>query len=94
MKLVRCIEERKDFPGQISIGTRYWMNENSVWKDSDGDEYATFYTFHLPEEKYKIGQFKTSHFEVEHSCTQCIYSSYSEDCKRICMVVAGKEKLT
>lgn len=62
MKLVRCIEERKDFPGQISIGTRYWMNENSVWKDSDGDEYAQVY---LDEDKqHWVGNMLTSHFEA------------------------------
>lgn len=93
MKLVKCIEERANFPGQISKGSRYWIDESSVWKDSDGDEYATLYTFHQANEKYKLGQFKTSHFEVEHSCTECIYSSYPKDCKRICMVVAGKEEL-
>ena len=32
---------------------------------SDGDEYAIFYTYHIPSEKYKLGQFKTSHFEIE-----------------------------
>lgn len=93
MKLVRCIEEKTKFPGQISMGTRYWMDEDSIWKDSDGDEYATVYIYHIPSEKYKLGQFKTSHFEIEHSCKQCIYSSYPENCKRICMMVAGKEKL-
>lgn len=94
MKLVKCIEERMNFPGQITKGSRYWMDERSIWKDSDNDEYATFYSFHLPDEKYKLGQFKTSHFEVEHNCTGCIYSSYPKDCKIICMVIAKKEKLT
>ena len=94
MKLVKCIEERANFPEQLTKDQRYWMDENSAWTDSDGDEYATFYTFHLPNEKYILGQFKTSHFEVEHGCTSCIYSTYPKDCKRICMVIAGKEELT
>lgn len=93
MKLVKCIEEREDFPGQINKGSRYWMDESSIWKDCDGDEYAIFYTFHLPNEKYRLGQFKTSHFEIEHDCRECIYSSYPKNCKRICMVVDGKENL-
>lgn len=92
MKLVKCIEERVGF-SKIKKGLKYWMNESSIWKDGDGDEYATFYSFHIPNETYKIGQFKTSHFELEHDCTECIYSSYPKDCKRICMVVAGKEEL-
>lgn len=45
MKLVKCINERTTYPGQLSIGARYWMDEDSVWKDEDGDEYAVFYTF-------------------------------------------------
>lgn len=88
MKLVKCIEERANFPGQISKGSRYWIDESSVWKDSDGDEYATFYDFHLLDEKYRLGQFKTSHFKIEHCCTTCIYSKYPKDCKQTCMVLA------
>ncbi len=92
MKLVKCINERTTYPGQLSIGARYWMDEDSVWKDEDGDEYAVFYTFHIPNAKYKLGQFKTSHFEIEHNCVQCIYSTYPKDCKKICIIVEGKEK--
>lgn len=69
------------------------MDEGSIWKDSDENEYAKFYTLHILDEKYKLGQFKTSHFEVEHDCTQCIYSTYPKECKKICMVLAGKEVL-
>ena len=65
MKLVKCVNERTTYPGRITVGSRYYMDENSIWKDSDGDEYATFYTYHIPSEKYKLGQFKTSHFERE-----------------------------
>ena len=65
MKLVKCVNERTTYPGQITVGSRYYMDEDSIWKDSDGDEYATFYTYHIPSEKYKLGQFKTSHFEIE-----------------------------
>ncbi len=95
MKLVKCINERTIYPGQLSVGTRYWMDEDSVWRDSDGDEYAIFYTFHIPDPKYKIGQFKTSHFEIENlkDCNQCVYSTCPKDCRKICMVVEEKEKL-
>lgn len=92
MKLVKCINERTKYFGQITVGSRYYTDEKSICKGSDGDEYATFYTFHIPSEKYKLGKFKTTHFEIEHSCTQCIYASCPKDCKRICMVVAGNEK--
>lgn len=64
MKLVKCVNERTTYPGQIKVDSRYYMDEDSIWKDSDGDEYATFYTYHIPSEKYKLGQFKTSHFEL------------------------------
>lgn len=65
MKQVKCINERTKFHGQITVGSRYWMDEDSVWKDYNGDEYAMFYTYHRPEEKYKLGQFKVSHFVIE-----------------------------
>lgn len=62
MKLVKCIEERANFPGQISKGSRYWIDESSVWKDSDGDEYAQVY---LDEDKqHWVGNMLTSHFEA------------------------------
>lgn len=64
MKQVKCINERTTFPGQLKIGATYWIDEDSVWKDVDGDEYATYYTYHRPEWKYKLGQFKTSHFKL------------------------------
>lgn len=65
MKMVKCINERTTYPGQITVGSRYWMDECSIWTDLDGDEYATFYTYHIPSETYKLGQFKTSHFKIE-----------------------------
>ena len=42
MKLVKYIGDKPDFPRQINKGLRYQMDEDSIWKDSDGDEYATF----------------------------------------------------
>lgn len=65
MKLVKYVNERTTYPGQITVGSRYYMDEDSIWKDSDGDEYATFYTYHIPIEKYKLGQFNISHFEPD-----------------------------
>lgn len=90
MRLVKCIEERKDFLDQLCVGSRYWMDESSIWKDSDGDKYATFYTYHVPEDKYKVGQFKIAHFEVAHDCASCIYATYPGDCKQTCMVVVDR----
>lgn len=92
MKLVKCIEERfgsKTF----RKGERYWMDENSTWEDLDGDKYATFYFSHIPSKTHKLGQYKISHFSIEHDCSTCIYSTYPKDCKKICVVVEGKERL-
>ena len=62
MKLVRCISERELMPGQIVIGRKYWIDESTVWTDSDGDEYAQVY---LDEEKeHRVGELLTSHFEI------------------------------
>jgi len=32
MKLVKCVNERTTYPGQITIGSRYYMDEDSIWK--------------------------------------------------------------
>lgn len=90
MKIVKCINERLTHPGQIMIGNQYWMDENSIWKDSDGNEYAAFYSSHIPIEMYKIGYLKTSHFEILHDCTQCIYNTYHGECKGLCMILKGE----
>lgn len=62
MRLVRCITERKGIPGQITVGKKYWIDDSTLWKDSDGDEYAEVYT---DEKKgHKVGNLLTSHFET------------------------------
>lgn len=91
MKLVKCIEEIINFPFVIK-GEKYWMDVSNFW-DMNREKYALFYISHLPEDRYILGRFKISHFEVEHDCTGCIYSLYSKDCKRICVVVTGQEQL-
>ena len=40
MRLVRCIEERQTKPEQISKGKLYWIDDNTRYKDADGDEYG------------------------------------------------------
>ena len=65
MKLVKCVNEREGFPQQITVGRLYWMDENTIWKDTDGDEYARFYSNPIPRMEYMIGNLKTSHFAIE-----------------------------
>lgn len=61
MRLVRCIEERQTKPEQIIKCKLYWIDDNTRYRDSDGDEYGEIY---LDEEKkYYVGNLKTSHFE-------------------------------
>ena len=61
MRLVRCIEERRAKPEQISKGKLYWIDDNTRYKDADGDEYGEIY---LDEEKTRyIGNLKTRHFK-------------------------------
>ena len=40
MRLVRCVEERQANPEQISKGKLYWIDDNTRYKDADGDEYG------------------------------------------------------
>ncbi len=62
MRLVRCISERKVMPGQLVVGKKYWVDESTVWKDPDGDEYAQVYLDEAKE--YRVGDMLTSHFEL------------------------------
>lgn len=62
MRLVRCVSERKKMPGQIVVGKKYWIDDCTTWKDSDGDKYAQVY---LDEDKqHRVGDMLTSHFET------------------------------
>lgn len=71
MRLVRCISERKSMPDQLVVGKKYWIDESTAWKDSDGDEYAQVY---LDEDKqYRVGDMLTSHFETVYR-----YLNYGE----------------
>lgn len=64
MKSVKCISQREIFPNDLSIGAKYWLDENSIF-EIDGEEYARIYTYYIPKNKYLLGQFKTSHFVYE-----------------------------
>ena len=60
MKLVKCISRRETFPEQIEEGNMYYLDETSLYVDSDGDEYAKIY-----KDKWKkecIGNMLTKHF--------------------------------
>lgn len=62
MRLVRCISERKTMPGQLVVGKKYWIDDSTAWKDSDGDEYAQVYLDEAKENR--VGDMLTSHFET------------------------------
>lgn len=61
MRLVRCITGREYTP-ELTVGKKYWIDESSLWKDSDGDEYAEIYTDE--KKSHKVGNLLTSHFET------------------------------
>lgn len=71
MKKVKCISKREFMPKQIEIGKIYYMDENSKWKDTDGDEYAMFYLDKKGENK--IGNLLLSHFCMmeDGNCMAC-----------------------
>ncbi len=62
MRLVRCISERKTMPGQLIVGKKYWIDDSTAWKDSDGDEYAQIYLDEAKE--HRVGDMLTSHFKT------------------------------
>lgn len=48
---------------QIIPGNTYYMDISSIWKDTDGDEYAMFYADKAGNKK--IGNLLVSHFKIE-----------------------------
>ena len=62
MRLVRGRNERNSVNGQIIEGHKDWIDESTLYTDSDGDEYAKVY---LDENKeHFVGNLLTSHFET------------------------------
>ena len=66
MTKVICVSIRGTNPKQIAIGEEYWMDENSLYTDDDGDKYAMIYkTAEDNATGYDcIGIMKLSHFHV------------------------------
>lgn len=60
MKKIKCISERNIAGGCLASGKYYYMDELTIYKDSDGDEYAKIYVDDK-KEKY-IGNLLLSHF--------------------------------
>ena len=58
-------------PKQIEVGKVYYMDEETKWKDEDGDEYAIFYSDKNGEDK--IGNLLLSHFCImeDVNCMDC-----------------------
>lgn len=71
MKKVKCISVRPMLPKQIEVDKIYYMDETTKWKDCDGDEYATFYSDKLGDNK--IGNMLLSHFCMmeDENCMNC-----------------------
>lgn len=67
MKLVKCIKERN--AGDCELGKEFWMDETTIYKDSDGDSYAEMYKD--PQKEAPVGRRLLSRFEVmEEKCEQ------------------------
>ena len=73
MKKAKCISVRPMMPKQIEVDKIYYMDETTKWKDGDGDEYATFYSDRLGDDKNKIGNMLLSHFCMmeDGNCMAC-----------------------
>lgn len=72
-ELVKCISIREDFPEQIKIGKKYWIDPASLWTDGDGDEWIKVYSSLDNKEKNFIAQMKLEHFQtiypILHYCS-------------------------
>ena len=61
MKLVKCISEREpSLLSLIEVGKIYYIDETSLYVDSDGDEYGKIYKDKWRKEY--IGNMLTKHF--------------------------------
>ena len=60
MKLVKCIKERNT--GDYELGKEFWMDETTIYKDSDGDTYVEMYKD--PEKMDFVGRRLLSRFKV------------------------------
>ncbi len=56
---VKCISERENKPGQLTVGNSYIVDLSSVYMDIDGDAYADVYTL----DKYWVGRMLLKHFQ-------------------------------
>lgn len=63
MRKVICISTRPNIAFGIVPGNTYYMDTSSIWKDSDGNEYAIFYADKAGNKK--IGKLLVSHFKIE-----------------------------
>jgi len=47
-------------PGQLEVGSYYWLDETSKYIDYDGDEYAMVY--YDEDKQHKVGNMRCDHF--------------------------------
>lgn len=64
MQVVRCISPRESKPNQLELGRLYWIDENTKYTDSDGDEYVT--VFADANREREVGVLLTSHFGTDY----------------------------
>lgn len=60
--LVKCINVYEDTPKQITVGQKYWVDDETDYKGIDGNVYVNVYKD--KSKKQFIGVIDMSHFEV------------------------------
>lgn len=73
MEEVRCISERKTNPEQIKVGLIYFIDEDSIYTDNEGDTYADVYSDRSKE--HLVGKLLKKHF-VRYQNLSCDNLSY------------------
>ena len=66
MKKVKCVSVRESIPSQIDVNEIYYLDETTLYVDSDGDEYATIYKDRWKTQR--IGNMLTKHFAEPEFC--------------------------
>lgn len=65
MRKIICVNTRRTFPSQLQIGKVYYLNEDTVFLDYEGDSYGRIYSD--PYLNIEVGNMLLDHFDFEDS---------------------------
>lgn len=67
MKEIICITEKDTFPAKLSKGEKYFLDESSLFVDTEGETYGNVFQF---DNENELGQFPIDYFDL--GCPNCL----------------------